>query len=342
MEFKSITKNALFHDPFNNFELTERPTEIRIDPLTGRTSRIIYFPATLPPPADQTRLAEFTKQFCPFCRPAVFERTPRFPENILPAGRIVRGNAVVFPNAFPYDTHSAVGVVTEGHYVKMDSFDWRELADGIMAGRDYLARINALFPECVNLSINMNYMPLAGGSILHPHIQLIASDTPTNYQREIVKHCAEYQRAHKVDYFSDLIRNEEILGERFITRLGTTAWVTSFAPMGITEFFALFEDGRPITEASDETITDFARGLTAASRFLASANFMSFNFSIYSAIPSEPSTMTHARIVPRVQLPPVGASDVNYFEMLHHEVLTILRPEETAVGAKHYFNEITG
>ncbi len=338
MEFRSVTRNALFYDPFNNFQKTERPTEIRIDPLSGRSSRIIYFPVALPPPPDQSQLAEVTRQFCPFCRPAVFERTPRFPEDIVPEGRLIRGNTVVFPNAFPYDAHSAVAVVTEGHYVKMEAFELRELEDGILAGREYLGLINARHAACAYLSVNMNYMPTAGGSILHPHIQLVAGDLPTNYQREHARLCLEYTKAHGTDYFTDLIGQEKGRQERFVFEDGNIAWLCSFAPMGITEFLAVFKDPGPITEATESVIAGFARGMAAVLKYLASINFASFNMSLYSAPTDSHAFPTHARIVPRTLLPPVGASDVNYFEMLHHEVLTIIRPEESARGARPFFD----
>ena len=342
MEFRSITKNAVFMDSFNNFKETVRPTEIRIDPLSGRTSRIIYFPVTLPPPPDQSQLAEFTKQFCPFCRPAVFERTPKFPEDLIPEGRITRNSAVVFPNAFPYDAHSAVAVVTEDHYVKLDAFSHSELTDGILIGIDYLRRISARFPACIYLSINMNYMPPAGGSVLHPHIQLIAGDITTNYQREMIGLFETYRKKNRADYFDDLIREEEGLGERFVARFGGVVWLSSFAPMGITEFLSVFEEGGPLTEVPEAGIEAFARGMGAVLKYLAAMNFMSFNMSIYSALPGGSPFKTHARIVPRTLLPPVGASDVNYFEMLHHEVLTIIKPEESAKGARTYFDEVFG
>jgi UDPglucose--hexose-1-phosphate uridylyltransferase len=341
MEFRSVIKNAVFFDPFNNFQKTERPTDIRTDPLTGRSSRIIYFPVTLPPPADQSRLAEVTRGFCPFCRPAVFEKTPRFQEDIAAEGRIVRGSAVVFPNAFPYDAHSAVTVVTEGHYVTMDAFDTKELADALLAGREYLRRVNARFPEYAHLSINMNYMPTAGGSILHPHMQLIAGDVPTNYQREHARLCLEYRKATGTDYFGDLIGEEERRNERFIARTGDIAWLCSFAPLGITEFQGIFGGGRPVTEADESVINEFALGMATVLRYLASINFASFNMALFSA-PADGAFPTHARIVPRTLLPPVGASDVNYFEMLHHEVLTIIKPEESAKGAAALFREVFG
>ncbi len=342
MEFRSITRNAVFYDPFNNFQKTRRPTEIRIDPLTGRSSRIIYFPVTLPPPPDQSQLAEFTRQFCPFCRPALFERTPRFPEEIAPEGRLTHGGAVVFPNAFPYDAHSAVAVFTEAHYVPMDAFEADQLADGLLAGREYLSRVSALDSRCVYLSINMNYMPTAGGSILHPHIQLIAGDLPTNYQREHAALLTEYKKVHGTDYFSDLIDHEEKSGQRFVARTGDIVWLTSFAPLGITEFLAVFGRPGPIVRADESAIRTFAKGMATVLGYLASLNFASCNMSLFSAPTDDGAFPTHARIVPRTLLPPVGASDVNYLEMLHHEVLTIIRPEESARGAAKFFEAAFG
>lgn len=341
MEFKSVTKNSIFFDPFNNFELTERPTEIRTDPLTGKTSRIIYFPVSLPPPPDQTALAEATKSYCPFCKPAVFERTPRFTSDIDPDGRIVFGSSIIFPNAFPYDAKNAVGVVGDDHFVAMDSFDVDIFSDSFLCAQNYLKRVYSKNTECIYLSINMNYMPLSGGSIIHPHIQILAGDIPTNYQREIKKKTEEYKDLNGSLFFDDLIVEEKKRGERFIKRGGDIVWLSAFAPMGICEFISIFEDGCPLTETSKKTFVAFSRGMTAVLKYLSEMNFASFNMSIYSAIVGCPSGdltyPTHARIVPRAQLPPLGASDINYFEMLHNEVLTIVKPEEAAEGAKKHF-----
>ncbi len=341
MEFKSVTKNSIFFDPFNNFELTERPTEIRTDPLTGKTSRIIYFPVILPPPPDQTPLGEATKSYCPFCKPAVFERTPKFTGDIYPDGRIVSGSSIIFPNAFPYDANSAVGVVGDEHFVAIDSFDVDVLCDSFLNAQDYLKRVCSKSPECIYLSINMNYMPLSGGSIIHPHIQILAGDIPTNYQREIKKKSEEYKELNDTLFFDDLILEEEKRGERFIKRGDEIVWLSAFAPMGICEFISIFEDRIPLTETRKETFIAFSHGMTAVLKYLSEMNFASFNMSIYSAVAGSPSGNltypTHARIVPRAQLPPVGASDINYFEMLHNEVLTIVRPEEAAKGAKKHF-----
>ncbi|MBN1572626.1 MAG: hypothetical protein JW984_05445 [Deltaproteobacteria bacterium] len=340
MEFKKIVKDAEFYDPFNEFKLTKRPTEIRTDPLFGRSIRIIYFPVTLPPPPDQRPIADATKPFCPFCRPAVFEKTPRFVEELVPEGRIEVGSSVLFPNAFPYDAFSVVGVVGEEHFVPMDSFTPELFSDAFSAACNFMERVYKKYPEYRHHSINMNYMPTAGGSIIHPHIQIIAGDIPTNYQRELSERATGYTKRHNRNYFEDLVREEERLGERFIARDEGIVFLASFAPMGITEFLAIFEGGEDMMAVRGKVREKFAAmgsGIVSVLKYLHSLNFASFNMSIYFAEPGNPGYPTHLRIVPRTQLPPMGASDVNYFEMLHHEVLTIIKPEEAAEGARAVF-----
>lgn len=342
MEFRKIVKDAEFFDPFNEFKLTKRPTEIRTDPLFGKTVRIIYFPVTLPPPPDQKPMADATKPFCPFCRPAVFERTPKFVEDLVPGGRIEVESAVLFPNAFPYDAFSGVVAVGEEHFVSINSFTTKLFSDAFLAACDFIERVYKKYPEYRHHSINMNYMPTAGGSIIHPHMQVIVGDVPTNYQRELAERAAGYKKEHNRGYFEELVKEEERLGERFIRRDGGIVYLAAFAPMGITEFLAVFEGGEEMTATGDrvkEKFDTLASGIRSILGYLHSLNFASFNMSIYFADPENPEYPAHMRIVPRTHLPPMGASDINFFEMLHHEVLTIIKPEEAAKGAAAFFKE---
>jgi galactose-1-phosphate uridylyltransferase len=341
MEFKVVTRNSLFFDPFNNFELTKRPTEFRFDPLLEKATRIIYFPVTLPPPPDQTAIAEATQPFCPFCRPAVFEKTPRFTEEIAPEGRIEHEDAVVFPNAFPYDQYSAVGVVGEEHFVALDSFNPAVLGNAFTAATEYLRRVYTNDAQYRHHSINMNYMPLAGGSIIHPHIQIIAGDIPTNYQRAVELKTGEYKERVGSRFFHDLVSEEKKRGERFIAAVDGISWLSAFAPMGITEFIAVFDTYSPLIAMDGASFVAFSEKLVRIFSYLAQMNFMSFNLAVYSAPPDtkkdDAPYPTHARIIPRTQLPPLGASDINYFEMLHHEVLTIIKPEDAAAAVRDSF-----
>jgi galactose-1-phosphate uridylyltransferase len=337
MKFVSIKKDAVFYDPFNEFKETSRTTDIRIDPLTGKTSRIIYFPVTLPPPPDPTPLAEMTKPFCPFCKPGVYEKTPRFPEEIVPGGRIERGDAIIFPNAFPYDAHSAVTVVGDAHYTPIDAFRPETFANALGASVDYIRHVAAYDDSAVHHSVNMNYMPTAGGSIIHPHIQVIAGDTPTTYQREFTEAARRYRTDEGAFFFDELVNREREEGTRFIDEKDGVTWLSSFAPKGITEFLAVFESKEPLMSLDPRATDAFCLGLVRILGYLGSLNFASFNLAVYSAPAQDSPYPTHARVVPRTTLPPLGASDINYLELLHDEVLTIITPEDAAAGARGFF-----
>jgi galactose-1-phosphate uridylyltransferase len=338
MKFVSIKKDAVFYDPFNEFKETARTTDIRIDPLTGKTSRIIYFPVTLPPPADPTPLAGATQPFCPFCKPGVYEKTPKFPEKIVPEGRIERGESILFPNAFPYDAHSAVAVVGDDHYRAIDAFPEKVLADAFSAAIAYIEKVFEYDDTAVHHSISMNYMPSAGGSIIHPHIQVIAGDTPTTYQREFTEAARRYREDTGAFFFDELIRQEKETGDRFIEETDGVTWLSSFAPKGIAEFLAVFASTEPLISLDAAAMDAFCRGLTRVLAYLGSRNFASFNLAAYSALSQDSPYPTHARVVPRTTLPPLGASDINYLELLHDEVLTIITPEDAAAGARGFFS----
>ena len=56
------------------------------------------------------------------------------------------------------------------------------IANSFSAAHDYLKKVIAQDPKTTYASINWNYLPPSGGSILHPHIHVLASEHPTNYQ----------------------------------------------------------------------------------------------------------------------------------------------------------------
>ena len=74
-------------------------------------------------------------------------------------------------------------------------------------------------------------------------------------------------------------------------------------------------------------------------KFLDSQGLFSFNMAIYSGL-GEDHFWTNAKIIPRVLLPPMDTSDINYFNMLHNEVLTIFEPEQICGQAKEFFKEL--
>jgi len=293
IQFEKHARITSFLDPALNFEPNERPTEIRVDPLTGQTARLLHFPIRMLSKPDLEETVERSLQFgCPFCPQMIESVTPKFPPNLSEKERIRCGSAVLFPNMFPYDTFSAVAIFSDAHFMPLGDFEPELLRDGFRASQEYLASVGATEPEASRYcTINWNYMPLAGGTIIHPH------------------------------------------------RVGGTTWLTSFAPKGFIDIMAVFEGIPTIDEITESDWMNFSRGLSAAMKYLDAQGFYSFNMAIYSGFGDEHFS-THAKLIPRALLPPMDASDINYFNMLHDEVLTIFKPEEICEQARNFFDEL--
>src|SRR5205085_7015746 len=93
--------------------------ELRVDPLTGHSSRILPERGLMPPADfDLQRLARQTAETCPFCPERIERSTPRLAPEIAPSGRVTRGEAVLFPNLHAYASHSVVSVYSvDRHYL---------------------------------------------------------------------------------------------------------------------------------------------------------------------------------------------------------------------------------
>lgn len=337
--FEKHTRITKFLDPALNFEENERSTEIRVDPLTGHTTRLLHFPIRLLSQPDLEKMVERSLEFgCPFCPHMIENVTPKFLPQFGGEERIKRGNAVVFANMFPYDTFSAVAIFSEDHFKPLNDFQPELLRDGFCASRDYLVAARGAEPGASGYrTINWNYMPLAGGTIIHPHLQIIDGESGTNYHRRILDSSSKYAEQNSTPYWIDLIEEETRLGERLIGKVGKTAWIASFAPKGFIDITAIFEQGLTVEDISDSDWMDFSRGLSAAMKYLDSLGFYSFNMAIYFGL-GDDHFRTHAKLVPRALLPPMDTSDINYFNILHNEVLTIFVPEHICSEAKAFFD----
>ncbi|MCX5731873.1 MAG: hypothetical protein NTY18_11115, partial [Deltaproteobacteria bacterium] len=172
---------ARLHDPRRGFALTDVQSEIRYDPLTGESCRICHFSLPSAPPPDIAAIAAARRASCPFCPERVTTVTPRFPEPLVPGGRFRRGEAVVFPNLFPYDDLSAVLVPGPEHLVDAGDVPESLVVSGIAAARDFLAAtIPRLGKGDLFGLVTWNHMPPAGGTQLHPHMQVVATTEPGN------------------------------------------------------------------------------------------------------------------------------------------------------------------
>ncbi len=327
VRFEKYLKTTRFLDPNRDYQEGSQITEIRVDPLTSRTSRILNFPIRVPKKPDLSQLVRTSIEMgCPFCPEMVGKATPKFPPELVPEGRVTVGEALVFPNMFPYDTYSAVGIFSGDHFVPLTGFTEDLIANAFQAGISLLKRIQSV--QGPYGTINWNYMPLSGGSIIHPHIQVIAGDVPSNYQRETIAACREYQRENGSVYWDDLIEAEQEVGDRYIGESGSVQWLASFAPLGFMDITAVFPHRQAVADLTPVDLSDFAHGLLRVFTYFDNKNLWSFNLALHTGLSGDDSYRVHARIVPRFTFSPLNTSDVRYAEILHHEVMTSVRPEE--------------
>jgi len=313
----------------------ERKTEVRICPVTGESSRLVFDAGLTVTPPDYTKIAEQTGGAkCPFCPENVYKMTPVFPKEITEEGRITLGEATVFPNLFPYSKHNGVAIFSSQHYVRLEEFTPNLIKDAFIAAQKYIEKVMTTDSKVRYASINWNYLPYSGGSILHPHIHIIVSETPTNYQKLV----DEKAKAFEADLFSSLYEMEKSLDERWIGEKENVAWMHAYAPKSQNDFISIFPGKYRINDIEEKDWISFAEGLKAIFVTIQEQGFASFNMALHISIDKDSKQSIHARLIPRFTIGMLDTSDINYFQALHQEPLTYKVPEEVAAKARAHFN----
>lgn len=334
VEFRVRKKLARIHDPRRGFELAAIESEVREDPLTGETARICHFafpPRKLP---DLAALADATRASCPFCPERVEAVTPRYPETLVAGGRRARGEALLFPNLFPYDDVSAIVSMQRAHFAPMDALRPAMIADALMLARDFIREARAAVPGEAFGIVTWNYMPPSGASQVHPHMQVIVTDTPGNALRRELEAEAGFFERHGVPWSSVLLQAERTARVRFVLEEGPVTWWVPFCPLGMLgDAQALVAGRATLGECSDAEIETFARTFARIAAGYARLGIWSFNLTLFPQAEGS-NAGTHwlvARFLPRFYLDPqLHNSDVAYLQLLLGEKFGMLRPEAHA------------
>ena len=215
MKFEAIQRETVILDPNNNMERKTIPSEIRKDPLTGRTSRICHFMPLKWEKPDFDQLVAGTQEYCPFCPDKVMQVTPCFPEDIVPEGRMILDDKVLFPNIAPYDSLGACATFSGRHFIPMTDITPGHIVDAFRLAIQFFQRVDQIkHPESVYHLINWNYMPASVSSLIHPHLQVFASAYAPHLLQEELS-CAEtYHNQQGSNYWDDLVKTEETGGQR--------------------------------------------------------------------------------------------------------------------------------
>jgi galactose-1-phosphate uridylyltransferase len=319
-----------------------RPIEVRTHPLSGRSCRLCFSRALereagteVPPPAPPAHAADTTA--CPFCRPQVLSRTPRLRPDLFPEGRLALGGSLLFPNLFPYGPWSAVSLIDGPHVSPIGTASATAYAESFRNCARYLTRVRRADPAARYMAITQNHLPSAGGSLLHPHLQVHADSQPGNHQRFLEWRARQYTLATGRGLLADYLASEVASAERSIGVTGPWHWLAAFAPEGFFEIWALLPGARSLLALERSDWEALAAGVINAQRFYRSLNRNGYNLGLL-AIEHEESRL-ELRLVMLARSNYAGwvRSDHTGFELMLGDMATFTAPEEIAAAARSFW-----
>ncbi len=289
MDFVCERRTARFYSPLKNFELDEQVIEHRLDPLTSQRSIVLkgrrdyvkrYVQTDEPLLVDTV---ERTRGACPFCPGKAETSTPRFPLELVPEGVIRSGEARTFPSLFAHTEFNAVTVITNSHYVRPKDLTAKLLADALEATTRYLRIVHDKNPHVEHGAILMNFLPPAGSTVVHPHMQALASDQAFNMLAEVDTKAREYWKAKNSNYWNDLIAAEKAHKERYLGSIGHSDWVMAYSPSGFDEVWGILRNLSDLTQLSTAALSDLAEGMSRVLNCYDGRDIRSFNAVVFSS-----------------------------------------------------------
>jgi UDPglucose--hexose-1-phosphate uridylyltransferase len=319
----------------------DRLVQIRTNPISGRTSRITFSRVNekeagsdrLPsPPPDASETAR-----CPFCRPQVLVRTPQMISQLHPAGRMTRGESLLFPNLFPYGAYSAVSLFDNTHFVEIGTASKRTYSDCLVNCADYLKQVKRHDPSATFMAITQNHLPSAGGSMVHPHLQVHADRIGANNHRFLYDRALEYRQNVQRGLLGDYAAQEIASGDRYIGHIGPWEWMAAFAPEGFFEIWAICPGRTSMLDLDENDWGHLADGMTRIQKLYRSLHRNGYNFGLLSVETSPPALELRAVMLVRSNYAPWIRSDHTGFEVMLGDMATFTAPEETARLARAFW-----
>lgn len=250
---------------------------------------------------------------CPFCPDQVFSVTPEFPWG----ERIRLGESVTFPNLYPFAACHTVTVITSEHVV--DTFSKKQLADAFKAQVYSLSKAGG-YP-----SINWNYLPSAGASLAHPHLQGMADEQPPVIASRYLDKGKHYLERHGRCYW-DAWREHEEVSERYLFG-DEIYWTAHAVPLGEREVRGVL----PVATLDDsenylDTLID---GVLSVIRLYRELGTHAFNLSLFFDKPgSNHGFKAFCSIISRINPNTRSLADSAFMERLHLEPVILTLPED--------------
>jgi len=292
--------------------VTSRGTlQYRTEHLTGLRCRIS--PDRLKRQIDTSLCYPSNAEGCPFCRDAVTTVTPTFPEG----NRIIRGESITFPNLFPFGEGHVVTVLTCEHAAVV--FSRQQVVDAL------LSQIEALHMSDGYASINWNFLPSAGASLVHPHMQGLSDLQPSRIAEIYIDASDQYRKKTGRNYW-DVIREQERASDRYLFG-EEILWSAHAVPVGEREVRGIL----PISSLDEmENYADLlARDILEILSLYRELGTYAFNMSVFfDKGGNDHGFRAFCSMISRINPNPSSMSDSAFMERLHLEPVIMTLPED--------------
>jgi galactose-1-phosphate uridylyltransferase len=333
-------------NPFKDFVDEVHRVEVRKDPLLKDTS--VYNPYLRDKVKaffgenDQEllrKLVEDGAKNCIFCPEKVGTVTAKYPPDVLPEGRITRGEATLFANVFSVGKYHPVVALSKAHFLKLSEFSPEIIANGFLAAQDFLKIISRRDPSAAYTTINANYLFPAGASLVHPHLQMLVTPEAYTYHGRMLDACRQYHEKNGSSYFADLIAEERKQSVRYVAQRGGWHWLAAFSPLGSNEFLAVHEQESDFGDLPESEIQLLALGISKVLVLYENLGHLSFNYSLFSVRSGTPAPGFRCvlTMVNRQNLYPNYRSDDYFLQKLLQTELILNLPEDLAERLRALF-----
>lgn len=285
--------------------------QFRTENFTGLRCRIS--PDRMKRQIDRSVNVSSSNEGCPFCPDSVLKVTPAFPDG----RRIIRGESITFPNMFPFSETHVVTVMTREHSVL--HFSRQQVADALLAQTEALHRTEGY------ASINWNFLPSSGASIIHPHMQGLSDAYPSKIAEMYLSACDQYRKKLGRNYW-DAVREQERVSDRYLFG-DEILWSAHAVPLGEREVRGIL----PIStiDEMDNYADLLARGILEIISLYRELGTYAFNMSVVFDRPGDDHGFrAFCSMISRINPNPASTSDSAFMERLHLEPVIMTLPEE--------------
>ncbi|MFW2364958.1 MAG: galactose-1-phosphate uridylyltransferase [Desulforhopalus sp.] len=321
-----------------------RVQQVRTDPVTLKQCRItpsrelenergtekLYQPPEM----------DLNESRCPFCPGNLDRMTPCLKKDVCKEQRLKNNESILFPNLFPYTEWSAVSLFDSTHHVEIGTASQGSYGDCFINCSDYLTRVQRIDPDAIFMSITQNHLPGAGGSLVHPHLQVHATRQISNNHRTLKQRSQEYNTSSNGCILSDLLLAERKNGDRYIGQTGTWEWIAAFAPSGFHEIWGIAaSESSLLIPEKEEVWQDHAEGVLNTQRFYKSLNRNAYNLSLLSIEDERNIPCLRVALTARSSYAPWVRNDFTGYEIASGEMATFTFPETVASMAQPFWRQ---